>query len=253
MRHCILSSVKSKFMSHVIDDDIKYWHTQNLASDDKNAVYWRWLWLLWNGDDDEQEHALYALEEEKTWSCIMNILEVLANAYFSASRQAVFSLVRMRICLNPNPYFPAVTTAWHRHTRTFRNSPCGPRSVDVLPFSSAMFGSSNFWQRGDFLFGRDLFQWNHFPFLSLRFLFIRAVTGMTDGHIGKVLECFRVATDLSDAGEDFLLSSWELIPGLYFVCIWDNLNRLFLACMAYQLFFLTMHNRLFHAVILLTT
>ena len=42
---------------------------------------------------------------------------------------------------------------------------------------------------------------------------------LTDGHIGKVLECFRVATDFSDAGEDFLLSSWELNPGLYFVCI----------------------------------
>ena len=39
---------------------------------------------------------------------------------------------------------------------------------------------------------------------------------MTDGHIGKVLECFRVATDLSDAGEDFLLSSWEFNPGLSF-------------------------------------
>ena len=31
--------------------------------------------------------------------------------FLRASRQAVFSLVRMRICLNPNPYFSAVTTA----------------------------------------------------------------------------------------------------------------------------------------------
>ena len=51
---------------------------------------------------------------------------------------------------------------------------------------------------------------------------------LTDGHIGKVLECFQVATDLSDAGEEFLLSSWEFNPGLYFVCIWDILDTLFL-------------------------
>ena len=72
-------------------------------------------WLQKDGriiDDDESKRALYALEEEKMWSCIMNILGVLANAYFSASRQAVFSLVRMRICLNRNPYFHrSVTTA----------------------------------------------------------------------------------------------------------------------------------------------
>ena len=89
-------------------------------------------------DDDDGKRALYAPEEEKMWSsCIMNILGVLANAYFSASRQAVFSLVRMRICLNPNPYFPAVTTATDTpaHFVTLRVVPTLYTCTYVLPFT----------------------------------------------------------------------------------------------------------------------
>ena len=146
------------------------------------------MFFFWNGDDDEQDRALYALEEEKTWSCIMNILEVLANAYFSASRQAVFSLVRMRICLNPNPYFPAVTTGTDTPARfvTLRVV----HALDVLLFPLQCFWILQFLTKGWFSFWQRLVSVKP---LSLSFPEIPVQQSghwhdrLTDGHIGKSL------------------------------------------------------------------
>ena len=107
-------------------------------------------------------------------SCIMNILGVLANAYFSASRQAVFSLVRMRICLNPNPYFPAVTTATDTpaHFVTLRVVPTLYTCTSVLPFTQTRcfktFHRLSFSDNSIIGANRGQIaeEFNHFPFLS---------------------------------------------------------------------------------------